>query len=732
MRANSGIRRLLSLVSIVALFIPEAGAAQDVFDPSSNPPIFNAYRISEHIVIDGVLNEATWQAAPAITEFVQKEPVQQAAPSYATEVRFAYDENALYLAAICFQPRDVTRVQNLRRDFSFAENDLFGIAIDGFLDQRSAVVFQTTPYGNQRDLEVIDVSETNLNWDARWTVRTSIHEDHWIAEIAIPWRILRYPAGADRLGIILARNVRSLNEEVSIPAVPRAFSVHRMAYAGELSGFETPPPKPNLQLNPYALSERQSETGSVDQSNSELGGELKWAMTPSTVLDLTVNTDFAQVDVDRQVINLERFSVFFPERRQFFLENATIFTASVTEWIRPFFSRRIGLDELGNPIPLDGGLRLTSRSSTQQLGLLAMRQQALDTSPASHFAVARYSRNISGQSRIGGMLTYRKDDAFTAGDRFQNENSNSTYTVDGLWQPTQSIGVQGMLSTSKDDATGDGLGGQLWAFYNSNRISLSSLNYYSKDYNPGIGLELLDTNYVMNSVIANFDLRSQTLPANIRSFNPGVSAFAFRSSDDGELLFAYAPIRPFRLRFQSGAQLDFTIEPNWQRLQEPFSPAGIEIAPGDYNYTRYRAHARTDQSAKLATTASIETGDYFDGKLTSYSVSGKFVPTPQIELSADVQVNQIENLGVATDDETTRLYRINARVALNPQIQMTGFYQWDSLARRSAWNFRLSWEYRPLSYLYVVYNKNERDGLEQSDRFSQDQIVVKATYLFQI
>ena len=156
------------------------------------------------------------------------------------------------------------------------------------------------------------------------------------------------------------------------------------------------------------------------------------------------------------------------------------------------------------------------------------------------------------------------------------------------------------------------------------------------------------------------------------------------------------------------------------------------IAPGDYNYTRYRARARTDQSAKLAMNASIETGDYFDGKLTSYSVSGKFVPTPHIELSADVQVNQIENLGIAAEDETTRLYRINARVALNPQIQMTGFYQWDSLARRSAWNFRLSWEYRPLSYLYIVYNRNKRDGLLQSDRFSQDQIVLKTTYLFQI
>jgi hypothetical protein len=732
MRSACAIRPLLSLISITTLLFPGAGNAQEVFDPPFDPPTFHATHASGSIVIDGVLSEGTWQSAPAITEFVQKEPVQQADPSYATEVRLAYDENALYIAAICFQPRSATRVQNLRRDFSFEENDLFGIAIDGFLDQRSAVVFQTTPYGNQRDLEIIDVSDSNLNWDARWSVRTRIYEDRWVAEIAIPWRILRYPDGADRMGVIFARNIRSLNEEASFPAVPRAFSIHRMAYAGELQGFETPAPRPNLQVNPYALSERRSETGAADQSNNEAGGELKWAISPSTVLDLTVNTDFAQADVDRQVINLNRFSVFFPERRQFFLENATIFTASVTEWIRPFFSRRIGLDDFGSPIPLDGGLRLTSRSSTQQLGLLAMRQPAMGSNPASNFGVARYSRNIAGQSRLGGMLTYRQDDAFSVGNTVQNENRNTTFTIDGLWQPAQSFGIQGMVSTSADTASGDGLGAQLWAFYNSNRISLSTLNYYSKDYNPGMGLELLDTNYVMNSLISNFDLRLEALPNNIRSFNPGASAFVFRSSDDGDLLFAYAPIRPFRLRFQSGAQVDFTVEPNWQRLEEPFSPAGIEIGPDDYEYTRYRVSAGTDQSATFAMNASIETGDYFDGKLTSYSMSGKFVPMPQIELSADAQVIEIESLGIAAEDKTTRLYRVNARFAMNPQLQVTGFYQWDDLARRSAWNFRLSWEYRPLSYLYVVYNKNERDGLAQSDRFSQDQIVVKATYLFQI
>ncbi len=718
------------IVVFIGLLTPFICFAQEVFEPPTKRPIFWATPSSAPISIDGDLNEQVWRQTKAVGDFVQKEPVQNAAATYATEVHVAYDENALYIAAICFQPKGETRVQNLQRDFSFDENDLFGIAIDGFMDQRNAVVFQTTPRGNQRDLQVIDGLESNLNWDAQWTVRTRIYEDRWVAEIAIPWRILRYREGTDRLGIIFARNVRSLNEETSLPAVPRAFSVERMAYSGELRGFATPSSNRSIQLTPYVLSRRLTETNSSDISDIEVGGELKWAITPNTVLDLTVNTDFAQADADHQVINLDRFSVFFPERRQFFLENASIFNASVTEWISPFFSRRIGLDEFGGAIPLDGGLRLTSRSSKQQLGLLAMRQQAFAGTPAASFAVARYARNISGQSRLGGMLTYRRDDASSVAGQTFDENNNATYTIDGLWQPTQAFAIQGMVSVSEDDKTGTGVGSQLWASYRSNRMTLSSLHYYSKDYNPGIGLELLDTNYMMNSLIANFDFRSEKLPLSVRSFSPGISAFSFRSSDDNELLFAYAPIRPFRLSFQSGARIDMIIEPNRQRLEESFSPAGIEVAPGEYDYTRYRIYAKTDQSKRFAANVRAETGDYFDGKLRSYSVSTRIAPWPQIELSADYQINELEDLGVNAESNTTRLYRISGRFALNPRLQITGFYQRDNLSDRSAWTFRLSWEYRPLSYLYVVYNKNDRIGLTPGSRFSQNQFIVKVTYLF--
>ena len=715
-----------------ALLFAVPTAAQEVFSPPDEPEQYVAALARESVVIDGLLNEAVWQRAEPITEFVQKDPEQGQPISYPTVVRMAYDEKALYVAAICYQPRDAVRVQNLKRDFSYEENDLFGVVIDGFMDKRNAVTFQTTPYGSQRDMEVIDGSEFNTDWDARWSVKTRIEDDHWSAEMAIPWRNLRYPSGAERLGVIFARNIRSLNETTSAPGVPRAFTIYRMAYAGVLEGIRTPPPATNLQFNPYSLAQRLDESGAGASTEYEIGGEVKWAISQSTVLDLTVNTDFAQADVDREVVNLDRFSVFFPERRQFFLENANLFNASVTNWIRPFFSRRIGLDDAGNPLPLDGGLRLTRRSSKQELGLLAMHQPSRGISPDSTFGVARYSRNVAGQSRLGGMLTWRRDGALRNGEPAVEPNQNLTVTIDGLWRPRQSYGVQAMLSMSDDDLSGDGLGGQLWAFYENNFVYIGLLEYFNRDYNPGIGLEILDTNYVMHSPAISFDIRSRRLPNAIRSFNPGVEAYIFNDSDDGDLLFGYAPIRPLRLNFQNGARISAFIEPNRQRLEEPFFPVGIEIAPGDYDYTRYRLDLESDQSATLAGEVEIETGDYFDGELTTYSLSGRYAPTPRLELSADVEFNRIRRLGVAGRDENTRLYGLNLRLALSPQLQFSTFYQQNSVNETSNWNVRLAWEYRPLSYLYVVYNRNRIDLLERPSRETGEQIIAKFTYLFEV
>ena len=712
---------------VCALTAP--ASAQEVFPPASSPLDILATRTTAPIRVDGLLDEPSWDLAHLITGFTQSDPEQGQPATYRTYVRILFDEDMLYIAAICEQPRESVRVQNLQRDFAAVENDVFTVAIDGFVDQRKAVVFQVSPFGNQSDMEVTDGEDLNTDWDARWNARTTLQDDQWIAEMAIPWRNLRYRTGADELGIILSRQVRSLNEIASIPPVPRVMSVYRMPYEAILRGIEPPPPGRNLQITPYVLGRAVSGTTSFRlDRDAEIGGEIKWAVSPGTVIDFTVNTDFAQADVDRQFINLDRFSVFLPERRQFFLESAGTFNLSITNWIRPFFSRRIGLDDSGLPIPITAGIRSTGRSPTQEFGVVAMRQEAIRGLPASDFGVVRYSKNIGEQSRVGGMVTHRSDGA-SANRPFGR--TNQTVTVDGLWRPTPSTSLQAMVSRSSDSLSGDGTGAQLWAYYENNSVYVGLLEYFNRDYNPGIGLELLDANYVTHSPAVIWDLRGDWLPERVRSFNPSIIAYSFTSSDGDELEFGYAEIVPLRFEFHNGAAAGVTVEPNWQRITERFAPAGIRIETGDYDYTRYRVNANSDRSRIFSGELSYETGGYYDGRLSTYSVSGRYAPSPRFELTADFEFNRLTDLGPMQQSRATRLIGIGSRLAFNSRLQLSGFIQHNSLTSRDILNARLSWEFRPLSYLYVVYNSAANDEDLIPD-YSQQQLLIKFTYLLEL
>ena len=222
------------------------------------------------------------------------------------------------------------------------------------------------------------------------------------------------------------------------------------------------------------------------------------------------------------------------------------------------------------------------------------------------------------------------------------------------------------------------------------------------------------------------------MPESIRSYTPGIRAYIFQDSDNGDTLFGYAPIRPFQVQFQNGAQVGLYVEPNWQRLDEPFFPVGIEIAPGRYDYTRYQLELQSDQSSRLGAGLNMESGNYFDSALTTYSASGRYAPNPHIEVSVDFEFNQIRNLGVDSVNEDTRLYGINLLYAPNPQLQFSTFYQWNSVNERAVWNARISWEYRPLSYIYLVYNSDEFETSDPNFPASREQFIAKLTYLFEV
>lgn len=710
----------------------------DIFPPPEIASEIQAIRAAGDIKIDGNLSEPSWSNATPITEFIQKDPIQGNPASRYTEAKVLFDEANLYIGAFC-KTNDGRReilAQNLQRDFNYFQNDMFGVVLDGFLDKRNAVSFQTNPYGAQRELLVMDDEIFNREWSALWSVRTQITDEGWYAEIAIPWKTLRYPENCKAMGIILTRNIRINNEYVSFPAVPRKFNVYRMPYEAILTGIEPPPPKANIQVNPYLLmnTNRQKEGDLVVEENTEVkaGGEIKWVMGPNSVLDLTYNTDFAQADVDRQVINLTRFSVFFPERRQFFLEGNEIYRMAAWDLLQPFFSRRIGLDNTGNPIPIQVGGRFTNRSPKQNIGAIVLRQDASNNQPAANFAVARYSRNIGGQNRIGGMATFRYDEPNSDGF----SNYNTTITVDGFLRPTQAINAFWMLSGSKNSGVEDneGYSGALWAYYSDNLVYLGLVeSVISENYDPKVGF-IDANNYLLTSPAMSLSLRPKWLPKFTRQFSPGITTFFYHYLDDLSFREGFVSIRPFSFEFQNGSLLEYAFRLNWQSLRDPFSPLGINIEAADYSYQRHIVEYTGDFSKKIGFSAGYNFGEYFNGNLNTFTGSLRLAPIPHISLNANYEYNKITALGIDNESIETNLLGTELRLSLNPRLQLITFYQYNTSNNSSTVNSRLSWEYLPLSYVFIVFNDNQVDGVNSAldpIRFQNTQGIIKLTFLKQ-
>src|SRR5436853_1277533 len=378
------------------LFLSLRSFSQDseTFKPDSVQKEIIATKINSSLRIDGVLNEMEWSKASISPRFTQIEPYQGSLPNFNTYVKVLYNKQYIYFGIFSQDSlgKKAIRATDFKRDFNFMAHDLVTLTFDGFNDKRNAMCFASNAYGVQRDYLSFDDVYYDVDWDGLWRVRTTRTDSGWYAEVAIPWQTLRYKKTSDSLqnwGFNVYRNRRLTNEITAFSPFPRVFSASRMDYAGILKNLQPPPPKPNIRVQPYVLTSYDhyknfDSTVKRTTNNTKVGGEIKWAINPNMVLDITANTDFAQADADLQVNNVSRFSVFFPEKRQFFLENASLFSPTIQMAIdgsggfmhlQPFFSRTIGLDDDGNPIPIIAGGRFVNRSSKRNYGAIIMRQK---------------------------------------------------------------------------------------------------------------------------------------------------------------------------------------------------------------------------------------------------------------------------------------------------------------------------------------------------------------------
>ena len=738
---------MIKKLPFLLLFISSYAFAQDAdfFKPDSIRKTVKAVKISTNIKVDGWLDEPEWLLAPASPDFIQIEPYQGKGPNFATMVKVLYNQRYLYFGITCKDPlgKKAIMASDFVRDFDYTRHDLVNLSIDAFNDKRNAMVFATNAYGVQRDLLSFDDLYYDIDWNGLWAVRTNRTDSGWTAEIAIPWKTLRYPKSADTTqswGFNVYRNRRYTNEVTALSPFPRVFSATHMDYAGVLTNLQPPPPATNIQVDPYFLTSYDhytnfGSTQPVHASSIKVGGDLKWAINSNSVLDLTAHTDFAQADADIQVNNITRFSVFFPEKRQFFLENASLFGMQVNMALdgsggsmnyQPFFSRSIGLDTAGNPIPIVAGGRFVYRSSKLNYGAIAIRQQGANDMPGTNFFVSRVSENFGSQDRIGAMVSIKN----------QPSGSNIETTVDGFFRLGESNSINTLLTQSTTTNTGQKGFGGIMQYYNSN-------NHYkiwwtesvvTKNFDPQMGF-VSRKDVIGTTPGMNYYYRGRLLPFKsiLLALEPGFLPELYYTASTGKFAEMDLSFFPVWLNFKSGAFLGWGITPVRQHLTDVFQPLGVSIAPGDYSYQMQSIYASTDPSKILNLNFIYQTGSYFNGHLNSGDWKLQFAPVPYVSFLGEYSRNHFEGVGENKTTTNVNLYVLRARFALNPRVQLTGIYQRNSLNSADNYNIRLSWEFLPLSYVYLIYNRGVTNMINNMviQTQTEDHIIAKISYLQQ-
>ena len=708
------------------------------------------------ITLDGVLDETDWQRAESATPFFQSSPYDTAYSTIKTEVRLTFDDNNIYVGAKCFQKKGTYVVQSLKRDYGPGTTDLFGMIFDTFGDKQNAFSFAVSPLGVQREGLIANGHEFTTDWDNRWYSKVETFEDFYIAEVAIPFKTLRYnhTEGINEWNV----NFLRFNQSVTPPErstwafLPRYASGNNVAFMGRLI-WETPPPKPraNIALIPYVLGSVNKDVLGKKPTFKEgvVGFDAKVAITSSMNLDLTVNPDFAQVDVDRQQTNLSRFELFFPERRQFFLENSDLFGTFGFGNVNPFFSRRVGLGAGNLKVPIIAGVRLTGKlDNNWRVGLMNLQTDANSVAKiaASNFTTAAVQRKIFSRSNIGlifvNKANFRMD---TLGKNLWEVNSQAynrvagvdykMFSKDGAWQGkafyhrsfSPTIG-QPLKSQNPYAAAAN------MAYRVRNFNFTSSYETVGQDYNAQVGY-VPRTNYYRTEPNVNwvFYPKSKT----INSWSMGTDAdFRWRITDDKLTDWDFSPIS-FNLIFQNNAKLGIRpLRYDFTYLFEDFDPTntgGKKLLTGAvYTYPSTRFTFISDTRKHFNYTLDARIGKYFNGSIRSLASTFSYRYQPYGIFSVDINYNHI-NLPNGFNDRTLWLISPRIDLSFTRDVFFTTFIQYNNQINNVNLNARFQWRFAPVSDLFIVYTDNyfatedDRYGYHAFQTKNRG-IVLKCTY----
>jgi len=668
----------------------------------SAAPSGRAFRMSDAPTIDGdVLSDRAWSLLIPLSDFTQQQPNEGEAASQLTEVYIGFTDTALYVGIVCHDsdPESII-VSNSHRDANLNDSDSFRLVIDAFQSQQNGVVFGTNPSGLEYDGQVT-ADDTNgfgngfdLNWDTPWQVEAMIGDFGWSAEMEIPFTSLRYGGDAiQQWAFNFQRTMRKRNEVVYWSPIPRQFGLDRLSLAGTVNGIETPPQR-NFTVTPYGLGRSVSGGGPLEEATeTEFGFDAKYSITPSLTLDVTYNTDFAQVEVDRQQINLNRFSLFFPEKRPFFLENASQFEVGA-RGIELFFSRRIGLGPDGERIPIVGGLRLSGKVGTgTNLGLLAMRSEAVPgITPQSDFKVVRVKQEMGGRSSLGMLLI----------DRDDGDTDNQTYAVDGLWGIGEQITISGFVAkTSTPGEQEKEHAINLFSGYNSQNWSFNgSYTEVADGFNPEVGF-LARGGFRRVNVFVMRRIRSGSEASSILEYSPHAS-YTGHWDFDGFYETGFLHLDS-SIEWKSGADLHTALNYTHEGVKTAFeiSP-GVFVEPGDYDDWEFSMFTSTNSSAPFRARLGLTAGGFFGGDRLAVSPSFTYRPNESFEASLGGSYNDIELEG---GDFDVGLTNLELSYSFTPKMSISALVQHDDRAEVLSTNLRFAWLQSANAGLYVVYNE---------------------------
>ena len=666
------------------------------------------------IRLDGVLNEDAWTGAVPVSGFVQSEPFEGQPASERTEVRVVYDDENLYVGAYLFDsdPSGII-VNDIRKDFGGDDQDSFSVLLDTFADRRNGYVFIVNAEGARADRQIANEGrEINISWDAPWQAATQRVADGWTVEMAIPFRALRSDGrGSTDWGINFSRGIRRKNEVVFWSPIPRAYNLARVSLAGNLAGLATRAAGRDLRIKPYVLGNTIRPTGGdAFDRNAEVGGDLKYGITSGLTLDATINADFAQAEADEQQVNLSQFSQFFPEKREFFLENSGLFyvgdaarnnrvslTPTPDEDLLLFFSRRIGLTATGIPVPIIGGARLTGQAAGLSIGALAIQTDDAFERPGDSYGVLRLRRNLFAGSDVGAVFQTRQA---------SSDDYNRVYGVDGNFRFFGQVDWNSYVIRTETPGIESGQ----YAFRTSLNREGNFLHAKGGVLEIGDGFRD-DIGYYRRTGVRKWftDIGIRPRPEwlrqrGVREMHPHI-VWNYYENLDGEMV-AKRLHSGYTFFFNSGAYTELSVNPEFQRLEQPFRiHRDVEPIPiGGYSWNEWQIRGSTDPSRAISTSLTLIAGGLWSGTQRTVNTSVTVRPSYRFRASAGLQ-RTMADLDQPDDSFTRSLITARGNYSFNTRMFIDGLAQYDPATKLVNTNVRFNLIHHPLSDLFIVYNE---------------------------